>query len=201
MIENIDCSKEIWKTIAGYEGLYEVSNWGRVKAFNYERTIMNGLTIKRVHYDEYILPSGANAKDHKYVRVTLRKNGISTSYAIHRLVAMAFIPNPNNYPIINHKDENPSNNRVDNLEWCTTKYNINYGTAIARAKQASKISRLLRNRKALCTEFGEPLATPDEQKAYADYLNATSKMNIKPEEVAFIPSDIRDKVLTFSLPK
>lgn len=63
-----------------------------------------------------------------YQTVSLVKNGIRKNYLIHRLVAKAFIPNPNNYPVVNHKDENPSNNNVNNLEWCTVAYNNAYGT-------------------------------------------------------------------------
>lgn len=69
------------------------------------------------------------------------RTGKRKSYILHRLVAKAFLPNPNNYPVINHKDENTHNNRVDNLEWCTQKYNINYGTRTQKAKekQARKV--------------------------------------------------------------
>jgi len=70
-----------------------------------------------------------------YLQVALYNNGICKRFSIHRLVAMAFIDNPNDYPIINHKDENPSNNRVDNLEWCTYKYNTNYGTRNERVRR------------------------------------------------------------------
>ena len=73
-----------------------------------------------------------------YLRVNLRKNNKTKQYQIHRLVAMAFIPNENNYPFINHKDENPSNNNVSNLEWCTCKYNNNYGTARERGAKTWK---------------------------------------------------------------
>lgn len=68
------------------------------------------------------------------MRTHLLKNGIAKTLLVHRLVALAFIPNSNKYPDINHKDENPSNNCVENLEWCTEKYNMNYGTAIERRK-------------------------------------------------------------------
>lgn len=102
--------EEIWKDIEGYEGLYQVSNIGRV------RSLRNNIILK-----SKIERSG-------YERVILSVNNIHKDYYIHRLVANAFIPNPNNYPIVNHKDENITNNRVDNLEWCTQEYNINYGT-------------------------------------------------------------------------
>ena len=73
--------------------------------------------------------------------MNLRKDNKTKQYQIHRLVAIAFLPNENNYPFVNHKDENPSNNRVDNLEWCTPKYNVNYGTARERLSKALKGKR------------------------------------------------------------
>lgn len=130
--------EEIWKDVVGYEGLYEVSNLGRVRSLNYLRT---GQTR--------ILKSHMDRKG--YLGVALCKNGKATYKLVHRLVAMAFIPNPMNFPMINHKDENPLNNVVfldesgaliperSNLEWCTAKYNSNYGTITERiAKALSK---------------------------------------------------------------
>lgn len=117
---------EIWKPIVGYEGRYEVSNKGRVRSLNFRNTGKFG--IRRLFQDSNGYPILAlyDGKSHKRERV-------------HRLVARAFIPNPNNYPEINHKDENKSNNHVDNLEWCTSKYNTNYGTSIERrARKWSK---------------------------------------------------------------
>lgn len=113
--------EEIWKDIEGYEGLYQVSNMGRV------RSLRRNIILK------------SKRETNEYERVVLSTNNIPKLYSIHRLVAMAFIPNPNNYPIVNHKDEDRTNNRVDNLEWCTQKYNVNYGTGIAkRARSQSK---------------------------------------------------------------
>lgn len=109
--------KEIWKDIKDYEGLYQVSNLGRVKSL--VRKLNDGRLWK-----EMILKQEINQG---YARVLLSNNKNKKHKRVHRLVAEAFIPNPNNYPIINHKDENRLNNRVDNLEWCTWKYNSNYG--------------------------------------------------------------------------
>lgn len=117
--------KEEWRDIIGYEGLYQVSNLGRVKSFLYHNGT-NERIIKPIR-----LKNG-------YYNVGLSKNKISKRIYIHRLVADAFIPNPNNYPVINHKDENPSNNCVNNLEWCTQKYNMNYGTLKEKQKRESK---------------------------------------------------------------
>lgn len=110
--------KQCWKDIEGYEGLYQVSNTGKVRSLNYRRT---GKT-------KVMKPS--TDKD-GYKCVNLRKNG-KRMYKVHRLVAITFIPNPNNWPQVNHKDEDKTNNAVWNLEWCTLEYNINYGTRTER---------------------------------------------------------------------
>jgi hypothetical protein len=105
--------QEIWKDIKGYEGLYQVSNLGRIKS-NTRYGTKGGVLKLRLDKDGYF-------------QTALYKNNKVKYYRTHRLVAEAFIPNPNNYPIINHKDENRSNNLTNNLEWCTYKYNSNYG--------------------------------------------------------------------------
>ena len=119
---------EIWKDIPGYEGHYQVSNLGRVKSVPRKIYWNGGFYISK----ERLLSQQMNK--YRYWRTHLLKDRITKTVFVHRLVALAFIPNPNNYPDINHKDENPSNNCVDNLEWCTEKYNMNYGTAIERRK-------------------------------------------------------------------
>lgn len=111
---------ETWKPVKGFEGLYEVSNLGNV------RSLLKGKCQQMV----------LNKDNHGYKRVALFKDGIPSYKAAHRLVAEAFIPNPDGLPCVNHKDENPSNNIVDNLEWCTYDYNSNYGTRNARIKKA-----------------------------------------------------------------
>ena len=118
--------KEIYRDIKGYEGLYQVSNLGNVKSLNYNNT-----------NKEKVLQLCAHEKGYLYVG--LYKNGKRKSYIVHRLVAETFLNNPDNLPEINHKDENKTNNCVDNLEWCTTKYNINYG--IHNEKMAKKLSK------------------------------------------------------------
>ena len=115
--------EEIWKDKKGYEGHYQVSNWGRVKSIKFGKE-----KILKLIKD----------KD-GYLQVTLCKNNIKKVYKVHRLVAEAFIDNTDNLPQVNHKDENKLNNNVDNLEWCDRLYNVRYGTGIERrSKKRSK---------------------------------------------------------------
>lgn len=100
---------EEWKNIIGYEGLYEVSNKGNVR--NVRRNKLLKLSKNR----------------YGYIQVYLYKNGIRTGLKVHRLVAQAFIENPDNLPEVNHKNEDKIDNRVENLEFCDHKYNVNYG--------------------------------------------------------------------------
>ena len=109
---------EQWMPI--YNNLYSVSNLGNVKAN--ERDVETKTGIR--HYKEKILKPEITRDGH--LRVVLCEAGKSKRVFVHRLVAEAFIPNPNNLPIVNHKDENPANNIVSNLEWCTVSYNNNY---------------------------------------------------------------------------
>lgn len=110
---------EVWKPVVGYEGLYEVSNIGRVRSINFRNS--GKAKVMSPSFNTW-----------GYLIVDLRKNNKRHSYTVHRLVALAFIPNPDNLPEINHKNEIKYDNTVENLEWCTRKYNINYGTGIKR---------------------------------------------------------------------
>lgn len=124
---------EEWRPVVGYEKLYQVSNFGRVKSN--ERTIHllnRGKYPSQKRIKESILKL---AEKNKYLYATLSEHGVEKSLSVHRLVAKAFIPNPNNLPEVNHKDENTFNNCVDNLEWCDRSYNNKYGTRISRASE------------------------------------------------------------------
>ena len=110
---------EIWHDIEGYEGLYQISNKGRVK--------------RLLGPSERILRPWDNG--YGYMIIGLFKNGMHKRIRVHRLVAIAFVPNPHNLPEVNHKDENKKNNCVENLEWCDRVYNVNYGTRNERASR------------------------------------------------------------------
>lgn len=122
--------QEVWKDIKGYEGFYQVSNMGRVKALEREVLYSNG---RRHKYGERFLSTFTNHKG--YVTVCLCKNGVCTAKRLHQVVIGAFYERPYGLNSINHKDENKQNNRLDNLEYCTSKYNSNYGTRAERYKE------------------------------------------------------------------
>ena len=124
---------EIWKDIIGYEGLYQVSNYGNVKGVNRYKNNRGKQTLIK----EKLLKFLKKYTNYGYyLRVQLYKNGVMRKYAVHRLVANAFISNPHFYDEINHKDEIKSNNNMDNLEWCNRGYNVNYGTGMSRLTQS-----------------------------------------------------------------
>lgn len=130
-------------------GLYQVSNFGRVKRLSYIKELsssFNPKIKKPVIIQERILKPAIHPKN-SYMYVSLCKDNKPTTYRIHRLVAEAFLKNPDNLPMVNHKDEDRLNNRVDNLEWCNAKYNLNYGT------RAEKFS-VSRSKPIKCVETG-----------------------------------------------
>lgn len=119
---------EIWKDIPGYIGMYQVSNLGHIKSIKRSGT-KGCIMVPELSKDGYL-------------RISLSKNGNYRKFGIHRLVAIVFIPNPFNFPIINHKNEIKTDNNVNNLEWCNYSYNAKYGTAIEKNIK-SKIKSVL----------------------------------------------------------
>lgn len=142
---------EEWRPIPGYEGLYEVSSFGRVRSL--DRYVKSGYGSYRLHKGKVLNP----VKDkYGYLAVNLQAGNRCN---IHRLVAQAFIPNSDNLPQVNHKDENKSNNRVDNLEWCDRKYNCNYGTRNIRIGET-----FIKN------GFGSSLSKEEREKHRKEYI-------------------------------
>ena len=130
------------KDIKGYEGLYAITSCGKVWSYKSKR---------------FLTP---RINDKGYLRVALSKEGQAKDFYIHRLVAMAYIPNPENKPVVNHLDENPLHNYLNNLEWATQKENLNYGTCQQR-----------KSKRVCCVETNEIY---DSVKAGALSLNLTS---------------------------
>lgn len=129
---------ETWKSVKNYDGLYEVSSTGLVRSVM--RKVWNpGRNCYRTQYPRILRLS---TDDKGYNRVTLSKDGKVKQHLVHRLVAEAFIPNPNNLPQINHKSEVTNDNRVENLEWCTNEYNCNYGSHNENISKSQSVSIL-----------------------------------------------------------
>jgi hypothetical protein len=126
------------KDIKGYEKLYAITSCGKVWSYKRKKFLSHRLD-----------------KD-GYPRVTLHKDGKLKTFFIHRLVAMAYIPNPNNLPEVNHKDEIKTHDWVNNLEWCDKKYNANYGTRNKRISDSAAASDSAKKRKKIyCIELGQ----------------------------------------------
>ena len=166
-----------WRTIQGYSPRFEVNSTGQVRVLNYRNSGMPKML-------DFINIKG-------YLKVGIVDDcGITRQRFVHRLVALAFIPNPDNLPQINHKDENKTNNRVDNLEWCTARYNVNYGTNRERAlktlkkttatqeykQNASARSRLVWSRQDYVERMSKIMRemhakrTPEEEEAWRQKL-------------------------------
>lgn len=141
--------KELWKPIPGYEDRYEISNYENVASLRYARGSNRRLLKQSVN-------------TWGYSQVTLSKDKVKTNVTVHRLVAEAFVENPNNLPQINHIDEDKSNNHADNLEWCDSLHNINYGERTRKA--ANKLKRPV-------------IATlPDGTEEYYDSIKTASEI-------------------------
>lgn len=150
--------EEVWKDIKDYEGIYQVSNQGRVKSLaRVDRYYVDGVLYRRPRKERIL----KQEDHHGYKRVSLMKNSKPKWFFVHRLVAEAFIPNPDNLPQVNHKSEVKSENSVENLEWCTEEYNKNYGT------MKERLSNMFINRKDLskpvyCVELGQTFPSISE---------------------------------------
>lgn len=151
---------ELWKWIPGWEGYYMVSTHGRVKSVDKWINCNGGKRFIKGRIRKQLIDKDG------YKTVMLYKGSKSKSFRVHRLVALAFIPNPNNYPIVNHKDENPGNNFFKNLEWCTVAYNTAYSSyRISKAKEGKPCSeetkrKLSEVRKGKYTGKDNPTSKP-----------------------------------------
>ena len=152
--------KEEWRDIKGYEGIYQVSNLGRVKGLD---RIVNTWNAYKPLGEKLLKPILRNG----YMYVSLQ----GKCFGVHRLVAQAFIPNLENKPQVNHKNENKQDNRVTNLEWVTAKENVNYGTCLQRrANTQRRLGNQINNKgtskKVICVE---------EQKIFESINDAVRK--------------------------
>lgn len=165
--------KEVFKDVFNYEGLYQISNYGRVKSLERKSIFYCGLRkeyLKRRVKEKFL---SFNKSNNGYIQVCLTKNGKCKTFILHRLVAQAFIPNPENKPQINHIDGNKENNCVDNLEWCDASENMQH---------ASKTGLLKSNVKRSVNQYdlnGNFITTWD---SITDFLKAKG-LNIKSSNI------------------
>lgn len=156
--------KEIWKDIIGYEGLYQVSNLGRIKSLNFNHT----------KKEKIINPRTGN----RYYMIALYKNGVRKDCLLHRIVAENFIENKESKPYVNHKDENCFNNNVNNLMWCTHKENMNWGTRNIR------ISIKNTNNRKKCKKINQYDLQGNFIKTWDSIKEACENLNINPSHVS-----------------
>ena len=169
--------KEIWKDIEGYEGLYQVSNIGRVRSLDRCVERNGGISFIKGR----ILKPARCGRQCNYWFVGLSKNGKVKQHYIHRLVAQAFIPNPENLPEVNHKDERPENNCVDNLEWCTALYNLTYNDRHIKAGKKERGKKSLYRKKVKLLKNGEwfmTFLTPKDAGDFIGVTDSTVRQNI-----------------------
>lgn len=138
---------EQWRSIRGYEGLYEVSSTGKVRRVRHWKRQETSRSSRSYRYKQLREMELRPSTSGRYARVSLCNGKVVKNASVHRLVAEAFIPNPGRLPEVNHKDCDRMNNAVENLEWCNRKYNVNYGDRTAKAMAAIE-------KKVLCVETG-----------------------------------------------
>lgn len=162
---------EEWRNVVGYEGLYQISNLGRIKSLRDNHNNPREKIMKQI-FD----------KD-GYLKTILSKNKKHKCFMIHRLVAIAFIPNPDNLPQINHKDENKTNNSVENLEWCDHKYNVNYGTCQERKVKNTDYKKRTEN-----TDYKKKIANTDYKTIAEKKSKPVIQFDLEGKTVAEYPS-------------
>ena len=182
--------KEIWKDIKDFEGLYQVSNFGRVRSLS---RLVNSRNGKRTAQGKILFQNTYPNTGYKHV--TLSKHSKCKRYSVHRLVAETFIPNPDNLPCVNHKDETRTNNRVDNLEWCTYKYNSNYGTSPQKvsAKMYARYKQDLMWKNACVTRLDIFHQQRKKQVCQLDLMGNLLKVwdsTVQTAQDGFVPNDV-----------
>lgn len=159
---------ETWKSIAGYEGLYEVSNRGQVRSV-VRTSKRNGNTTKTVQSTVLRIQQQSNG----YLKVSLCKDGKARDFRVHRLVASAFIPNPDNLPEVNHLNEDKSDNRVENLCWSSHRDNIMHGTqlkrGVANRNQRGELNGMFGRKGALSPVAKRVIQSDSNGKVVAEY--------------------------------
>lgn len=163
--------EEIWKDIPGYEKYYMASTLGRIKSKDRViKTVLKGKEIKYIKRGRIMTPC---LNSGKYLGLPINTDKLKKSENVHRLIAITFLPNPNNLPCVNHKDENKLNNCVDNLEWCTYQHNNVWKNRLAKSLETFNANPKNRRKVYQYTKDGAFI------KEYESVKEATKEMGLK----------------------
>lgn len=154
-LESITLEGEEWRDVIGYEGLYVISSYGRIVVLVRPTRRGQGIYLR----PPVLLKTKMSGRNIKYPAVCLWKNGKYITRTIHKLVALSFIPNPDNLPMVDHIDANPTNNHVANLRWTNAKGNMNNPVSIARSKFAQLSTPNKKRLKVACLKNGNLVKT------------------------------------------
>ena len=163
--------EEIWKDIPGYEKYYMASTLGRIKSKDRViKTVLKGKEIKYIKRGRIMTPC---LNSGKYLGLPINTDKLKKNENVHRLIAITFLPNPNNLPCVNHKDENKLNNCVDNLEWCTYQHNNVWKNRLAKSLETFNANPKNRRKVYQYTKDGAFI------KEYESVKEATKEMGLK----------------------
>lgn len=162
---------EEWRDVIGFEGAYQISNLGRVRSLDREIPYVNNGTPAILHYKGKVLKPKPDRDG--YPRVSLKFGEKIKLAGIHRLVAQAFLPNPDNLPCVNHKDYHRDNNCVDNLEWCTVDYNNHYSE-----NQERRPHSIYENRTAVKERLSHPVRCIETGQIFASQIEAERQLGL-----------------------
>lgn len=170
--------QEEWRPVVGFEESYEVSNLGKVRSIDRDVNYINNGTPAVLHIKGKLLKLGKDADG--YERVAMKCGNKTKLAGVHRLVAQAFILNPNNLPCVNHKDYNRSNNCVDNLEWCTVRYNNRYSNNESRRPHS-----IYENRDAVKRRLSHPVRCIETGEIFPSMIEAERRLHLGSTAVYF----------------
>ena len=163
--------EEIWLDIYGYENAYQVSNFGNVRSLDRYVDRMNHGHPSVQFCKGKILK--LDIDEDGYYRINIRYNQKDKRYGVHRLVASAFLPNPENLPCVNHKDGNKMNNHVDNLEWCTVEYNNRHAASIGLRPHT-----IYEDRSAVKKRLSKPVKCIQTGEEFSSCIEAERRLNL-----------------------